>query len=408
MNRSHCLFALLLAGTPAAAQQAPPARTVTIEATTDSGLIRAAGAVRHLPDGRVLVNDPQMRRLIALNPDFKTFTRLADTAAGAQAPYTSAFVALIKHQGDSSLFVDRDANAMIVVDPQGKLGRVLAHPKSSDLLRLMVPFCECGVDPKGRLIYRGALPIPNPTTPTPSDGSNKPVLYPLPDSAPIVRADFDTRTVDTIAMMKIPSSTSVMISPSPGRTIGTSMTNPLPTTDEWALLPDGTVAIIRAQDYHIDWISPDGKKSSSPKMPFDWKPITHEQKVQLIDSLRVAYDARQAARPTPPPGSQPFNIPFVPVPPEEIGDFYPPIRAGQFRADPDGNVWILPSTSTLSASGTSGLAWDVVNRNGEIVERVKFPEGRNLAGFGKGGIIYMIYAPSPGKILLERARIIRQ
>jgi hypothetical protein len=97
--------------------------------------------------------------------------------------------------------------------------------------------------------------------------------------------------------------------------------------------------------------------------------------------------------------------PFVTVQPEEIGDFYPPIRQGQVRADPAGNVWILPSTATMS---DGGLIFDVVNRAGTIAERVKLPAGRNLAGFGTAGTIYMIYAPAPGKILLERARIVRQ
>ena len=34
---------------------------------------------------------------------------------------------------------------------------------------------------------------------------------------------------------------------------------------------DGSVAILRGRDYHIDWINADGSRVSSPKMPFDWK-----------------------------------------------------------------------------------------------------------------------------------------
>ena len=43
--------------------------------------------------------------------------------------------------------------------------------------------------------------------------------------------------------------------------------NPLPVGNEWVLLPDGAIAIVRGQDYRIDWLAPDGKIMSSPKMP---------------------------------------------------------------------------------------------------------------------------------------------
>ena len=35
--------------------------------------------------------------------------------------------------------------------------------------------------------------------------------------------------------------------------------NPFNMADEWSLLSDGTVAIVRVHDYHIDWIDPDNR-----------------------------------------------------------------------------------------------------------------------------------------------------
>jgi hypothetical protein len=74
------------------------------------------------------------------------------------------------------------------------------------------------------------------------------------------------------------------------------------------------------------------------------------------------------------------------------------------RADPDNNLWILPTTS---AQARGGYLYDVVNRKGEIVERVQFPEGRELAGFGPGGVIYMRVPAQYRWPRLEKARIAR-
>jgi hypothetical protein len=46
----------------------------------------------------------------------------------------------------------------------------------------------------------------------------------------------------------------------------------------------------------------------------------------------------------------------------------------------------------------------VVNRKGEIIERVSFPKGRVLAGFGPGGVVYLLNTDGKSS-LLERASI---
>ena len=50
------------------------------------------------------------------------------------------------------------------------------------------------------------------------------------------------------------------------------------------------------------------------------------------------------------------------------------------------------------------LLYDVVNRKGEIIERVSFPKGRVLAGFGPGGVVYLLNTDGKSS-LLERASI---
>jgi hypothetical protein len=101
-------------------------------------------------------------------------------------------------------------------------------------------------------------------------------------------------------------------------------------------------------------------------------------------------------------GAKPQLLPFVAVEPSEMPDYYPPIRAGTVKADQDGNLWILPTTSTLSANG---LVYDVVNNKGVIIERVKLPPNRRLMAIGKGGVVYM--GVTDHGFRLERATVIR-
>jgi hypothetical protein len=196
---------------------------------------------------------------------------------------------------------------------------------------------------------------------------------------------------------------------------------------------------------------------SGPKLPFDWKRLTDDDKQKLIDSARTAIEKSQAdakaAGASPGAaaagaaagaamgggaagatmeirvmstmgaaggggmaiggaggaGGPPTNftmptptIEFVPL--KEIADYYPAIRNGAAKADLDGNLWILPTTSAQSKAGE--LVYDVVNNNGALVQRVRLPVGRSIAGFGHNGIVYLMYRDDAAKgWFLERTKI---
>lgn len=406
-----CAFGI---ATLAHAQATIPVRKLTPPVATDSGVLRSATGIRHLPGDRLLVNDAQRKRMLVFDSTLKTFTVTADTSDGAPAPYGTQQGGLMAYLGDSTAYLDLPGGSatgaiLVIIDPAGKITHPMAVPKPSDWVYLMN---ARGFDPKGRLIYQSTRPAP-PSSAAARDTSGKPVVTSLPDSAPILRADFDTRTVDTIATFGIPAQKRIGIYTATGSRSSTAL-NPMPQTDDWALLPDGTLAIVRGHDYHIDWVHMDGTRTSTPKMPFDWKPVTLEDKQRMIDSTRQEAEKRRANAPPPralPDGGRsPFAappgppLPIVVVEPSEMPDYYPPIRRASVKADLEGNVWIPPTTSVLAGAG---LAYDVVNRKGEIFERVVIPQGRVLVGFGPGGIVYMTYTPALGQTWLERARIIR-
>jgi hypothetical protein len=191
---------------------------------------------------------------------------------------------------------------------------------------------------------------------------------------------------------------------------------------------DGTIAIIRGRDYHIDWIDADNHVTSTGKIPFDWQRLSDEDKVAVIDSAKAAMEASRAKAmagggPTvvgPGAGGGPvvmsFNIagggdvgaakrgaaesalsnmpPLNFVAPSELPDYRPAITAGSAKADMDGNLWIR--TSATRKGAVAGPIYDVVNRKGELVDRVQIPSGRQIIGFGKGGVVFMLARDDKG------------
>jgi len=99
--------------------------------------------------------------------------------------------------------------------------------------------------------------------------------------------DLDTRRADTIAAVRIPKQEYRMRQTMEGYMMMEYVMNPMPATDDWAVLADGTVAIVRWIDYRVDYIRPDGTRTSSAKLPFDWQRMTDDDKKRMVDSVAV-------------------------------------------------------------------------------------------------------------------------
>ena len=359
--------------------------------------------VRGLSDGRVLINDPIGLRLVTLDAAFTKVTVWSDTAGSTKYNYGTQVAVMMPVAGDSSVMLEQRSNSLVMIDPQGNFGRVYALPKTTDApaVALSTIYGGGGIDPQGRLVYFGR-PTPMANQQLPCQPTKPPLVA---DSVPLVRANFESRQIDTIAQLRFSYITGDIIeNPNQkGCWQWRQKADVLPYYgDQWMLLADGSVAIVRQQDYHVDWIAPDGKMTSSPKMPFDWRPIAVEEKQRMIDSVGKIMDSVAAARPIP-PGSPPgFKFPARPVVgPTEIPDYYPPTRLGSLRLDFDGNLWIPPTTSR---DARGGLLYDVVNRKGEVIERVQLPPGRAIAAFVPGGRV-VLRAPEGGKVILELANV---
>jgi hypothetical protein len=518
------ISAAMAAGTPALAQNAPPpaspAVQVPVRETTpaiarSAQPITSASMVRPLSDGSVFVNDVQRRQLLKFDATLKNVIVVADTAPGALMPYGQRPIGLLPYAGDSSLVVDANTLSLVLIDRNGRTVRVMASPRPNDINVLTnANLGSHAVDAKGRLYYRqggtggpggggmaglmfgggndrggnrGGQGGQGNNRPAQSQqnrggdaggppggfggGGGQPFGGPggrgfnpanQPDSVPIVRVDFDTRKADTVTFVKVPKNESQMTRGEDGSMRLTVKINPLPQADDWVLLADGTVAVMRVLDYHVDYYRPDGSHTASDKLPFDWKRISDEEKTKLVDSLATMAKAA-SERMGQGGGGGGFRMSFEPIGADKLPDYYPPVRQGSSIADRSGNLWVVPTTSNLSAqlaqsfmggrgmggppmggangasnggqpgaarrsAGAAGdsarqgpppaammammqsmmnqppLVYDVISPAGQLIERVKLPSGRQLVGFGGDGLLY-VTARDGRQMYLETLRL---
>jgi hypothetical protein len=442
------LIALTVAATPIClAQSLPPVRQLGPVTAVAKEPLGAVSTVRHLPEGRVLVNDIIGRRVVMFDSALASATIVADTTSATANAYGPRPGGLIAYHGDSTLFIDPASLSMLLIDQNGKIVRVMSAPRAQDVGFLVGgPFGNPGFDRNGRLVYRAPPNFAAFRGPPPGSGSGNrlPQFPTMPDSAALVRFDLATRKVDTVTYFKTPKfNLNVTQAPDGGVRV-TSTTNPLPQGDDWALLADGTIALVRGKDYHVDWLNADGTVTASPKIPFQWERLTDEGKVAFIDSARVAIEKARAsgqlggaaggpqimmrpgaaAAPAPAPNAQPGTMtvtsggnttvtavgpggggpggqlpPLTMIAPSELPDYKPAFTPGSTRADADGNLWIRTSQNV------NGIpVYNVINRSGQLIDRVQLPQNRVLVGFGPGGVVYL--AVRDGSIAhLEKARV---
>ncbi len=413
------------------AQTRPPITPVgAVKASTTDSLGNITN-IRALPGGRLLVNDAPSRRVLLLDSTMKTISVVADSTSSTANAYGPRSGALIAYRGDSTLFVDAASLSMLVIDPAGKIVRVMSVPRAQDAQMLTGGvFGGAAYDGAGHLVYRGLPNMQMRMTAGAANSAGTIAAPSVPDTLAIVRVDLATRKVDTVTFVKIPKTSTQVVRGDDGGISVNIEVNPLPVVDEWAILPDGTIGVIRGKDYHVEWIATDGTKSSSVKIPFDWKRLTDEQKVTFLDSLKVQRERIMAAAPPgqggmaalgammggggggaggapnvrmevrtgpggaggPPPTGAPSGAMLAPKmnfsygSPSDLPDYQPPFFANAAKADADGNIWVK-TIPTKPIPG--GEVYDVINRKGEVTQRVQLPAERTLVGFGPNGTVFL-------------------
>jgi hypothetical protein len=363
-------------------------------------------AIIPLRDGTLLVNFPTRaaRQIAVIDTSLKLVRIVADTMPLTDIQYGFQAGGLLRYLADSSLYVEPGSPTIYVIDPAGKYARTLSAPNPRDAVWLVNSVINnIGTDARGRIIYRSLAP--RPPSPKPNVGETLDVSY--PDSAPIMRSDIVTRKTEVARWVR----TRLLRGKVTGRPDGTSMqfstNDPTAAMDDYAVLSDGTIAIVK-KDFHLELVDGDGKVSETPRIPYPWVRLSDSDKVALIDSLR-----REANKPGPrrmigggggsaaPPPSLPGDtVPdYAFAKPETLGDYLPAFDAGSLRPDATGNLWVR----TLQKAPTPGMVvYYVISREGVVIDRVEIPNTKGIAGFDRD---HVYLAPREGPPFLERVRI---
>jgi hypothetical protein len=389
MPRSLGVLCLLCASASVgAAQSLPPVRSLGPAVATTTESFRSIPSVRGLSDGRVLVSDGTARRLVMYDSMLAKAQPLLNPTGAAATQFPPRGGTMLPLPGDTTLVFDAASASFIVLEPQGQISRVIAMPRAWDAWVMTSPQTGLPViDKQMRMIYRTRIP---------ATGYSRATGQPIfPDSTAIIAVSFETRKVDTLAWMKVPPFTPSVSTRDPdGRWRYTSIQPPFELTDEWAALDDGTVAIIRWRDYHVDWVRPDGRRESSPRTAWNWVRMSDEEKARFIDTLKTVFqknDSMQVSQMMMFGG--PSQMPVwetLTVAPSEVPDYPPPFVPRSTRVDPEGRIWILERQNLGSKAP---LVYDVIDRSGQIVDRVQMPPNAAVLGFGPNGSVYLSITP---------------
>ncbi|MDE0259408.1 MAG: hypothetical protein OXR82_13615, partial [Gammaproteobacteria bacterium] len=233
-----------------------------------SGDFGSVDDIRVRRDGSLLVADRTSGELVLLDPELGTRTVVGSRGEGPgeyQAP--SGIWPL---PGDSTLLLDVSNNRLTVLTPDLSFGatRPMFEVDPDGGILLLNPQV---IDDSGRIYTTNGFSM-NLAGRGSGDGSGT-------DSVPVVRATLDDLTPDTVARLAPPESTSRMeMRSSQGNRMVTMQQTPYSPSDSWGVAPDGSVAIARAADYRLEWISSDGSVRSGAPVAWEAVPAGQAEK----------------------------------------------------------------------------------------------------------------------------------
>ncbi len=377
----RCTAALVAALLPAMLWGQAPLTLGRLDAEFKTAFTRIA-AVRELKDGRVLVIDARERNVQVIDFKSATATRVGRVGTGP-GEYTlpQRIVAL---PGDTSAIYDPANLRYLLIGPDGKVGPTFSLEETLSGGRGRPGgTAPRGSDARGRFFFEG---LPFATT---ADGGIVPA-----DSAPIMRYDRATKKLDTVAYVQLAKG-NAQVSGRQGMVQMVVGRKPFPMRDDWAAMPDGGVAVVRVNDYHVDWYPAVGKPTSGTSLRIPRVPVTEADKVNWrAERQAVAASGLQEGRGGAPPTGRPMST----LPEPEFPAFKPPFAVGDVSSGPNGGLWVQRSRKATD----NEAVYDVFHPT-RMTAQVVFPPRTQLVGFGNN-VVYVMRIDNDDLQYLQRYR----
>lgn len=389
-----------------AGAQLPSVRPIGRVDAVSKDSFSSLAEVRPLSDGRVLVNDASGQRLVILDRQLDVMAVVFDSLSPRPLTYPRGYTRLMAARGDTSLLTDQEARGLRVIDPAGKVVRREYLFNPNDAVR-MLPTSGAAVDPLGRIVFAELQP--------PAFGRG---VIRIDGGSRVVRIYFDTTLRDVVDSLRgatggvlVPIQSSGPPGSPPRISIPSSPSPFYNTGDDWALMSDGAIAIVRTADYHVEWVELDGSRHQSRPVGWPWKVLSEAQKQKLSDSVQAARIQWQAERSS--VSGPPKVVQLRPLPPGlpsqgppisgVVPDTVPAIVPGRARGDRNDRIWVKEGPMYTGLPATNSI-YDVIDKSGRIVDRIEFPHESFLAGFGPNGAVYFLRAKA-GWVSLERTTL---
>src|SRR3954471_12837129 len=266
LTRSLLLFFALAASVAGGQQPIPLSVATTIQVRKLGPVVRTSaitfGGVQHvrrLSDGRVLVNDPSRRQVLLLDSALANPIVVIDSVGGRDNSYGMRAGGIIPYRGDSTFFVDPTSSTLLLIDPAGKIARVMSMPTSAmSYLASPSSYGYPGYSEAFGIVFRmqtNSFRYPNNP---PLEGAPE-IVIKYEDSIAVVGLKVATRKGDTLVKYGTGQQMVARIS---WNNFDMNNTNELfPVANDWALAADGSIALLSGREYRLRWINTDGTKT---------------------------------------------------------------------------------------------------------------------------------------------------
>ncbi len=338
--------------------------------------------VRELPGGRVLVADPLSQVVVSLDMD----AGVADTigrVGGGPAEYRQPD-AVWPLPGGRTLLVDLGNGRLTVLSPELEFGETRPYAVGDPATGAMVIAIPQGVDGMGRAYFRG-MP-----------GFNE-----MPDSGHILRLDLETEAIDSVGRFLLPGTSREESGSAQNQNVRITPV-PLSPADAWGIAEDGRVVVVRAGDYHVDWIGPDGSITSGPPVPYTPVSIGQGEKEEWRDRQSETGGGMEISATMANGDMRIIAARGGAIDDDDTLDGYPwPEVTAAFHnrpvpVDRQGRAWVRRHREAGEAP-----QYDVFDGAGELVMTFELALDRRIVGFGEG-TLYAVRMDEFGLQYLER------
>jgi hypothetical protein len=326
----------LLWATEARAQAVHVLRTVGAELSHE---FSSVDGIRELRDGRVLVVDARERGVRLA--DFHAGTVVSIGRDGSGPGEYRAPISIFPAPGDSSIIFDGGQTRLLYADAAGRLGRIQSSADVGASSGALTRFVPRQGDARGRLYA------------TESAIRQTAQGVTLADSSAILRWDRNRTALVPLAYVRGRSLEDR------GGAIGGPSAIPFVVGDQWAVAPDGRVAIVRWDTYRVELIGQGGQRVVGPVVPVE--------PIRVTPAIRDAWRSQQA--------------PGVPEPPR-WPEFLPPFPTRAAIFAPNGDLWVRRNGPAQSLP-----LYDVFDQFARRILRVQLDAPGDVVGFGQAHVL---------------------